>query len=442
MRPTLTLRTLGVLAALGGCAPSRAVAQDAVMTAALAPPRPAGCQDLADGAAVQAALDAAAPGSALCLAPGRYAGPLVLARPVTVWGPPTAVIASDGTGTTVRIQAAGAQLLGVTVDGSGGRYDQLDGAVLVRADDVVVAGVTIVNAVYGLLVEQAHRVRIHGNHIRGGTDPSIGLRGDNVRIWETSDSEISDNLLEDGRDMVVWYSRNNRVVGNRIVRSRYGTHFMYSHDSEVRGNRYLDVTVGVFVMYSHDVTLRGNVIANAAGAAGMAIGLKDSGTVTIEANLLVHDQIGVYLDGTPQRPTERMTIRGNQLRLCRTALVFHASAHHTDVIDNDFAGNEVQSRVDGGGDALDVTWSGNYFDDYTGYDLDGDGTGDVPFELRSFAGTLITAHPNLGFFDGTPALALADAAAHLDPLFRPKPVLIDPTPRMQPVATRAGRGKD
>jgi nitrous oxidase accessory protein len=434
---TLALPALVVAAACGG----RAVADDAAGELPR-PARPEACAPVAEGEDLQARLDAAGDGDALCLAPGRYPGTVVMRHAVTLWGPADAVIASTGSGTTVRVVAARARLLGITVDGSGGRYDKLDGAVLVAADEVEVEGVTIEHAVYGLLVEKAHRVRLRGNHVRGGTDPSIGLRGDTLRLWETYDSEVSGNLIEDGRDVVVWYSRGNHITDNRIVRGRYGTHFMYSDGSVVERNRYLDVTVGVFVMYSHDIRLIGNVVANAAGAAGIAIGLKDSGNVTIADNLLVHDQIGVYLDTTPQGKDQRVVITGNQLRLCRAALVFHSSGHATDVTGNDFIGNDAHSRVDGGGDALDVGWSGNYFDDYAGYDLDDDGAGDVPYELRSWSHTLFDRHPNLEFFTSTPALAMADAATRLDPLFAAKPVLIDPRPRMRPGAPHAGGQED
>ena len=436
---TARLTAVVAIAALAGACGGSAVADDRPPTRAR-PARPPGCVDVAGGTALAAAIAAAPADGALCLAPGRYPGPITIDRPLAVWGPADAVLVSSGSGTTVRLTAPGARLLGVTVDGSGGRYDKLDGAVLVAADRVTVEGVTIQHAVYGLLVEKARHVTIRGNHVRGGTDPSVGLRGDTIRLWETHDSEVIDNLVEDGRDMVVWYSRGNHIAGNHILRGRYGTHFMYSHDSVVVGNHYRDVTVGVFVMYSHDVSLRGNLVANAAGAAGIAIGLKDSGTVEIVDNLLVRDQVGLYLDATPQGRGKTVTIRGNQLRLCRTAVVFHASGSATTVTGNDFAGNEVHARVDGGGDALAVDWTGNYFDDYVGYDLDGDGQGDVPYQARSLAASLTDRHPNLGFFTGTPALALADATAKLDPLFQPRATLVDPRPRMHPVATAAGRG--
>ena len=314
------------LAALAGVAPgcSAPCSADQPTFQARTPDRPVGCRELAAGARLQAEVDATADGQALCLGPGRYLGPLTVAKRITLWGPPTAVIASAGTGTTVRLTGAGARLLGVTVDGSGGRYDQLDGAVMITADDVEVAGVPVVNATYGLQAQQVPRVRMVGNHVIGGRDPQVGLRGDTIRLWETDDAEVADNLIEDGRDLVVWYSRRASVHGNRILRARYGTHFMYSHDARVEGNRYLDVTVGVFVMYSNRVELRGNVIANAAGAAGIAIGFKDAGAAKVIDNLLVHDEVGIYLDSSPQRTDEEVEISGNALRLCRSAIVFHS----------------------------------------------------------------------------------------------------------------------
>ena len=45
---------------------------------------------------------------------------------------------------------------------------------------------------------------------------------DTIRLWETSDSVVADNLVEDGRDVVIWYSRKNQITHNRVVGGRYG----------------------------------------------------------------------------------------------------------------------------------------------------------------------------------------------------------------------------
>lgn len=394
-----------------------------------APPRPGDCRVVGAAESLQAAIDSGAP--ALCLEPGRYAGPVRIDRAVTVWGPRDAVIGA-GRGTVVSLAGAGGRLLGVTVDGTGCSFDALDAAVKITGSDITVEGVTVTNAVYGLLAEKSARVRIAGNHVLGDREEAMGLRGDTIRLWETHDSVVENNDVEDGRDVVVWYSSRNRITGNRIVRGRYGAHFMYSHDNVVRHNELRGGVVGIFSMYSRGLVIDHNLIVDAGGPAGMGIGLKESGNITVEHNMLVHDAVAIYVDTSPLQLRDTLVIRDNVLRLNQAAFVFHASAHRITIENNDLADNIAQVRVDGGGTASDADWRGNYFDDYAGYDLDGDGRGDVAYELRSASADLVGNHAALALFRGTPALQLVDAAAHLDPLFQPPLVLVDERPRMTP----------
>jgi nitrous oxidase accessory protein len=305
----------------------------------------------------------------------------------------------------------------------------------VGGDDHTVTGVRVVNATYGILVERARRATLRGNRIAGDAHRSFGLRGDPVRLWETTDSQVIGNQVDDGRDVVIWYSSRNRIVGNHVRGGRYGTHLMYSHDNLVEGNLYERGVVGVFLMYSRRVVLRGNVVVGAQGAAGIGIGLKDSGDITVEGNQLIADAVGMFVDNSPSQTNEHVWARGNQLRLCDTAVVFHGSGEHNVFADNDFADNQAHVRSEGGGDTRAVDWSGNYFDDYAGYDLDGDGRGDLPYELRSATGDLVGRHADLAFFHGTSTLALADAASRLVPLLAPTLLLVDPRPRMAPATS-------
>jgi nitrous oxidase accessory protein len=304
--------------------------------------------------------------------------------------------------------------------------------VKITGRDITLEGVTIINAVYGVLAEKSERVRIIGNHVQGDRETAMGLRGDTIRLWETHDSLVENNDVEDGRDVVVWYSNRNHIVGNRIARGRYGAHFMYSHDNVVQRNELRSGVVGIFSMYSRGLVIDHNVIVDAGGPAGMGIGLKESGNVIVEHNVLVHDAVGIYIDTSPLQLTDTLVIRNNQLRLDQVAFVFHSSAHRITIEHNDLSDNDLQVRVDGGGTASDADWHDNYFDDYTGYDLDDDGRGDVAYELRSASAELVSDHAALALFRGTPALHLVDAASHLDPFFQPDVILIDATPRMEP----------
>lgn len=398
-------------------------------TATVLPPAPAGCREVAAGDALRAA--AAVAGARLCLAPGRHAGPIAVAPGTVVWGPREAVIERPGGGTVVEL-AAGAALLGATVDGSGGVFDRTDAGVRIAGDGARVEGTAIVHAVFGILADRVAHVAIRGNQIDGGRAAALGLRGDTIRLWEVQDSVIEANRVDGGRDVVVWYSSGNRIANNWIRGARYGTHLMYSHRNRIAANRYDRDVVGVFVMYSHDVVLERNAVADAGGAAGMGIGLKDSGNVAVTGNALVHDHTGLYLDAVPLQRTHTLTVERNRFTRCDAAIRFHASGHRSAIRDNDFLADRAAVEIEGGGDASDVAWRGNYFDDYAGYDLDGDGVGDVAYELRSFEADLTGQRPELALFRDTPALAAADAVTRLVPMYERRTLLTDPAPRMRP----------
>src|SRR5262249_12345223 len=146
---------------------------------------------------------------------------------------------------------------------------------------------------------KASRVVLRGNDVHGTGDPAMGLRGDTIRLWETHGCMIADNLVHDGRDLVVWYSDGARLTGNRVLRGRYGTHLMYSRTCVLEDNSWVGNVVGVFVMYSHGVRLTGNLITRCAGAAGIAIGLKESGDLVVERNDLIANTTGIFVDTSP-----------------------------------------------------------------------------------------------------------------------------------------------
>jgi nitrous oxidase accessory protein len=399
-----------------------------------APPCPSGASVVSAGTELQAAVDGAEEGATLCLAPGVYDGPLVVQTPITILGPAAAVIRSKGEGTTVRVSANGAALRGFTVEGSGMRYDQADAAVYVRADDAIVSGLTVRGALFGVVVERSNRVAVTENDIEGIADLSVGLRGDGIRLWEVRGSTVAGNRLRDSRDILIWYSPGNRIVGNTVLRSRYGTHFMYSDDSVVEGNEYRGNLVGVFVMYSRGVLLRRNVLSDSGGFDGMGLGVKESGNLVVEDNAFLRDRACIYLDTSPARQGDSVVVRTNTLAGCTFAVTFHSTASSNTFADNVFVANTAQVTVEGRGNARGVMWDGNYFDDYEGYDLDGDGFGDVAYELRSLSERLVSEHPQLAFFRGTVALDMLDVAARVFPVLRPETMLVDARPRMSPSA--------
>ncbi len=396
------------------------------------PAKPVGGRVLPAGADLAAAIAAADSGDVLVLSPGEYRGPLLIERPLTLWGPRSAVIRSSGKGTTLEVVAS-CKLLGFTIDGSGGRYDTMDAAIKVTADDVLLEGLRLEEALFGVLVERSRRVAVRRCEVLGVRDEAVGMRGDGIRFWEVRDSFIEECRIEYGRDLVVWYSPNNRIANNQVQHGRYGTHLMYSHDNQIVNNTYRNNLVGLFIMYSRGIRIEGNLLADSSGAAGLGLGLKESGELDVARNVFLRNSVGLFIDTSPLQVGNHNRFTENEFRLGGTGIEFHSSPRRTTFLRNSFRDNAEQLRVDGRGDALGIEWRSNHFDDYQGYDLDGDGVGDLPYELRSLSSRLIAKKPDLQFFRGTLALDLIDVASEVSPLLAPRAVMKDEHPRMTPV---------
>ena len=391
--------------------------------------RPGACLSVAPEQPLQPALDHAAPGQVLCLGDGTWVGSVVVPRGVGVWGTERSRLKTDGSGTTVLLQD-GASLGGVTVDGSGGRFDVLDAAVKVHGDDVRVEGVTVLHSIFGILVEKSKRVTLRGNRVYGSAGPRWGCEETasasgrpTTAWWRTTRSS---------RPATAWSGtrRATCCAATRCASGRYGVHLMYSHPTGWKrtaswATRSASSPCTAATSWSAD-----NQMLFSRGAAGIGLGMKESGNVTVRGNLLAYNTQGFFLDNSPLVEGDRNVFEHNVVRLSEVGIGFLSSEHDNLFRRNVLRDNTVQVRVDSGGDALGVSWEGNAWSDYAGYDLDGDGVGDLPYELKDLSGALTARHPDLAFLRGTLALALVGVAGEVVPLFAPKPILRDPAPRM------------
>jgi nitrous oxidase accessory protein len=404
----------------------------AALLALVAPARAGACAEVVPGEDLAARLAAAAPGTHLCLAAGRWQGPLRVGPGVTLGGPRDAVL--SGGDTVVRLDGPGAALEGVTIEGSGRRFERLDAALFVAGDGARVEGVEIRGALFGIRAERARGLRLVGNRVAGEPSRPFGLRGDGIRLWEVYESLVAENHLEDGRDLVAWYSGGNRFERNRVERGRYGLHFMHSDDNAVTGNVFEANVVGVFVMYSRGVRITDNAMLRSGGAAGIGLGVKEAGALTARRNRFEANTTGLFVDTNAVGPDERLVFEDNVFRLHDRAVLFHGEASRNEFRSNVFSGNRANVEVDGRGDAQAALWRGNAWDDYVGYDLDGDGVGDVPHRPSSLANAWIARIPVLAFFRGTAALGAVEWLGRALPLFDTRAVLVDPEPRMTRLA--------
>lgn len=360
---------------------------------------------------------------------GVYRGDLQIRRSVSLRGDGAAVIEGSGHDTVIAVESDDVTLENLEVRHSGRRQTDEDAAIRVKGARARIAGVAVSDSLFGITVGPCQSCSIERCRV-SGTAGNEELRGDGIKLWEASDSVVRDNLVENVRDVVVWYSRRVHLERNTVRRSRYGTHFMYAHDSVVKNSRIEHNTVGIFVMYSSHLQVEHNVLGGAHGAAGMGIGFKESENAVLRGNWLVANTTGLYLDRTPLSPSKPVVFSRNVIALNDVAMGFLGTEEGLAFEHNDFRENTSLVSYDTEGRDLAARFSHNRWSEYAGYDLDGDSVGDVPFQVKQLSRELIDGTPSLGLFQGTAAFGLIDAIAHAVPVLSSRVLLFDPAPAL------------
>ena len=380
---------------------------------------------------LQDLVDQAEPNTILVPPPGIYSGPVTLDFPLTIDGKGEVTIDAGGKGSVVYIDTDGAVLKNLHLTNSGNSHNDIDSGIQVRGNFNVIKDNVIDNCLFGVDLQQSEHNIVRRNRITS-KPVDLGVRGDSVRLWYSFYNKITDNVIRDSRDMVVWYSADNVIARNDSRNGRYSLHFMYSRFNEVDSNHYENNSVGIFLMYSDSVVVKNNYIAYANGPTGMGIGFKETSDVEISGNQIVYCATGLYIDVSPYQPDTTNRIRDNVIAFTSIAIDFLNDWTGNEFEGNTFKGNQTQISVAGGKTANRNHWKGNHWDDYEGFDLDKDGVGDTPYELYAYADRVWMDVPAARFFQGTPVMAVLDFLERLAPFSEPNMMVRDEQPLMTP----------
>ncbi len=376
---------------------------------------------------LQELIDATPEGETLVPPAGTYYGSVIIENAITLDGQGKVTIDAQGKGTVILLDTDGASVRNLTLINSGGSHNEIDSGVQVRGNFNVIKDNIIEDCLFGIDLGQSNNNIIKRNSI-SSKDNELGLRGDSIRLWYSFYNQVTDNTITKTRDMVVWYSKDNTISGNKLVGGRYALHFMYSQENIVENNHYTNSSVGIFLMYSDGVKIINNYIANSQGTTGMGVGLKESSNVLIKGNRILYNSTGIYSDVSPYQPDTTNLMEDNLIAYNSIGLLFHNDWTGNIARNNSFEGNMNQVVVLGGGSAKRNVWEGNYWDDYVGFDTNNDGIGDTPYQTFDYADRLWMDVPNARFFKGTPILEFIDFLERLAPFTEPVLLIEDKAP--------------
>ncbi len=388
---------------------------------------------LLEASYLQETINKAKSGSKLLLPAGIYKGNIVIDKPLIIEGESKkTVIEGDGNATVITVTSPFVTIKNVTIQHSGAEHERVDAGVAIKkAHHCNVINCRLEDVLFGIDMQEVRDSNISGNYITSKPF-ELGLRGDAIRLWYSVDNTLTHNYITKSRDFVVWYSHGNLIANNYGEYGRYSLHFMYTGRNIVKNNTFKHNSVGIFFMYSKDTIATGNLVENSIGTTGLGIGLKDSSNYVIKNNKILYNARGLYIDRSPFEPGTKNYISDNFILYNSEGVHFHSLSLH-----NIFKGNIIKGNIESvvndsyNTRVTENVWDGNYWDNYEGFDRDGDGIGDTPYKVYYYADKIWMLNPNAKFFYGSPVISILNFMAKVAPISEPVVLLTDKHPKIR-----------
>jgi nitrous oxidase accessory protein len=348
------------------------------------------------------------------------------------------VIEGDYTGDVVRIEANKASIKGFTIKQSGGDLLRDESGIkVINSEGVTIEENQLQDVIIGVYLYSSPGNTIRNNTTYGRADYTTEeANGNGIHLWKSPNNTIEGNHIRRHRDGIyVEFSPGNIISNNQCEGNvRYGLHYMYSDNNKFKGNTFEKNGTGSALMYSKNIVLRKNTFKDNVGPNGFGMLLKSLSDSIAEENLIVNNTVGIFMDDANRNIFTKNTFTQNGW-----AIDLFSSSSEDFFYANNFLDNtyQVMTDTDRTTNRFFKDSKGNYWDDYrgyNGYDLNGDGIGDIPYKPVKLLSYLMKRYPDLTVFLESPGLKALEFAERVLPVLNPVE-LNDPYPLMNPVRT-------
>jgi nitrous oxidase accessory protein len=281
------------------------------------------------------------------------------------------------------------------------------------------------NPFFAMHIEKSKKGLIKNNIINGNAVEEISA-GNGIHLWHSSQVEVTNNKVYNMRDGIYFeFVKHSIVKGNESKNNlRYGLHFMFSNDDKYENNLFEKNGAGVAVMFSKNIYMRNNIFKLNWGTASYGLLLKEIYDAVIINNTFEQNTIAVNAEGCNRVNFEKNIFKGNGW-----AIRFLGACYGNKLLYNNFMHN-----------AFDISYSGringnvfdkNYWSDYTGYDLNKDGLGDVPYRPVKLFSYIVNRTPETIVLLRSLFVDIINFSERVSPIFTPDN-LKDFNPLMKP----------
>jgi len=351
---------------------------------------------------------------------------VVIDKPLRLQGVNRPTISGENQGDVIRVKSPDVVIEGFIIRDSGDDLTAQNAGVYVEpgAHRAIIRNNDFAYTLFGLWLEKANGLEVTNNLITGKRDFASAQRGNGIQLYNCYDAKIIGNNISFVRDGI-YVDVSFRVLfrGNKMHHARYGTHYMNSHDNIWEDNESYKNRGGLALMEVRRQIVRNNRTWDNSDHGIMLRTIQDS---VVENNIIVGNSKGFFI-----YDAEYNVLKGNLVMGNRVGVHLWAGSINNDVDHNDFIQNRDQIRYVA---TRNEEWGkkeGNYWSNYVGWDANGDGIGDTPYEANDVVDRLNWKYPLVKLLLNSPAVQSLRLIARQFPLLR-GPSVVDNHPRLLP----------
>lgn len=378
------------------------------------------------GQSISEAIDRAKAGDTVVVSRGVYPVHLVISKPLHLKGLNRPTLDGENTGDVIRIKSPDVTIEGFIISNSGADLTAQNAGIYLEpgSDRAVVHNNTINYTLFGLWIEKVKDIQVIANNITGKRDLASAQRGNGIQLYNSRGAKIINNHVSFTRDGIyVDVSDHALFQGNRLHHLRYGSHYMNSNFNVWENNDSYLNRGGLALMEVRNQTVRNN---RAWGNSDHGIMLRTIVDSVVEHNVVAGNGRGFFI-----YDAEYNTLHNNLIIANRVGVHLWAGSIHNDVEGNDLINNSEQIKYVASKDEYWGVKTGNYWSNYVGWDSDGNGVGDVPYEANDLVDHLTWKYPAAKLLLNSPAVQTLRLVSRQFPLLRATSI-VDQHPRMTP----------
>jgi nitrous oxidase accessory protein len=350
---------------------------------------------------------------------------IVVDKPLIIKGENYPVIDGEDQGEIIRIVSDNVTIDGLFIINVGTSYTSDHAAIrVVRSENFLIQNVVLEKLFFGIYIEKSNNGKIYHNKVIGDAQDEYNS-GNGIQLWYSKNVVVERNIIQKVRDGIyLEFSDNITINENTSINNlRYGLHFMFSNDDLYTNNIFENNGAGVAVMFSKRIKMVNNTFRKNWGTAAFGLLLKEINDAEIRGNVFEENTVAIKVEGS-----NRIVYSNNNFIRNGYAIKVLGACYANTFEKNNFLYNSFDisynSKIN------DNVFQHNYWSSYTGYDLDKDGLGDVPYRPVKLFSYIVNRTPETIILMRSLFIDIIDFSEKVSPVFTPDN-LQDMTPKMK-----------